>query len=62
MSQVTAELHHKISQFLYQEARFLDDEEWDNWLECYMTPRHLFGCQRGTMMTRLSPTPAPRFP
>mgnify|MGYP003606168600 CR=1 FL=1 len=24
-----------ISQFLYREARFLDDEEWDNWLDCY---------------------------
>lgn len=35
MSQVTAELQHKISQFLYQEARFLDDEQWDDWLNCY---------------------------
>jgi benzoate/toluate 1,2-dioxygenase subunit beta len=24
-----------ISQFLYQEARFLDDEQWDDWLACY---------------------------
>ena len=24
-----------VSQFLYREARFLDDEEWDNWLTCY---------------------------
>ncbi len=24
-----------ISQFLYQEARFLDDEQWDDWLNCY---------------------------
>jgi benzoate/toluate 1,2-dioxygenase beta subunit len=25
----------KVSQFLYQEARFLDDEQWDDWLACY---------------------------
>ena len=24
-----------ISQFLYREARFLDDEQWDNWVSCY---------------------------
>ena len=24
-----------VSQFLYRETRFLDDEEWDNWLTCY---------------------------
>ena len=24
-----------VSQFLYQEARFLDDEQWDDWLACY---------------------------
>lgn len=24
-----------ISAFLYQEARLLDDREWDTWLECY---------------------------
>lgn len=24
-----------ICQFLYQEARFLDDEQWDDWLNCY---------------------------
>ena len=24
-----------VSQFLYREARFLDDEEWDNWITCY---------------------------
>lgn len=24
-----------ISQFLYREARFLDDEQWDDWLNCY---------------------------
>lgn len=24
-----------ITQFLYQEARFLDDEQWDDWLQCY---------------------------
>lgn len=25
----------QISQFLYQEARFLDDEQWDDWIECF---------------------------
>lgn len=25
----------KITAFLYKEARFLDDREWENWLECY---------------------------
>ncbi|EOR05606.1 benzoate 1,2-dioxygenase small subunit [Acinetobacter genomosp. 15BJ] len=24
-----------IAQFLYREARFLDDEQWDDWLNCY---------------------------
>ena len=24
-----------ISQFLYREARCLDDEKWDEWLACY---------------------------
>ncbi|MEC8569347.1 MAG: benzoate 1,2-dioxygenase small subunit, partial [Pseudomonadota bacterium] len=24
-----------ITQFLYREARFLDDEQWDDWLNCY---------------------------
>ncbi len=33
----------QVSQFLYQEARFLDDEQWDDWLACY-APLHRFGC------------------
>ncbi|ENV46165.1 benzoate 1,2-dioxygenase subunit beta [Acinetobacter brisouii CIP 110357] len=32
MSAMTLE---NIAQFLYREARFLDDEQWDNWLQCY---------------------------
>ncbi|MHA3061380.1 benzoate 1,2-dioxygenase small subunit [Acinetobacter sp. ANC 4636] len=32
MSTITLE---NIAQFLYREARFLDDEQWDNWLQCY---------------------------
>ncbi|MGA6138038.1 benzoate 1,2-dioxygenase small subunit [Acinetobacter dispersus] len=24
-----------ITHFLYREARFLDDEQWDDWLNCY---------------------------
>ena len=32
MSDITLE---KVAQFLYQEARFLDDEQWDEWLQCY---------------------------
>lgn len=27
--------YERICQFLYQEARFLDDEQWDQWLQCY---------------------------
>lgn len=32
--------HEKISleniaQFLYRETRFLDDEQWDDWINCY---------------------------
>lgn len=25
----------EISSFLYRESRLLDDEQWDEWLECY---------------------------
>jgi 3-phenylpropionate/cinnamic acid dioxygenase small subunit len=25
----------EVRQFLYREARFLDDKEWENWLELY---------------------------
>lgn len=33
---VNAEISvEKVAQFLYREARFLDDEQWDDWLECY---------------------------
>ena len=32
MSAITLE---NIAQFLYKEARFLDDEQWDDWLQCY---------------------------
>jgi|tagenome__1003787_1003787.scaffolds.fasta_scaffold20309122_2 benzoate/toluate 1,2-dioxygenase subunit beta len=24
-----------VQQFLYREARYLDDKDWDNWLACY---------------------------
>jgi benzoate/toluate 1,2-dioxygenase beta subunit len=27
--------YERVCQFLYQEARFLDDEQWDDWLQCY---------------------------
>lgn len=26
---------HDIHAFLYREARLLDDEQWDDWLQCY---------------------------
>lgn len=32
MSSVAIE---RIAAFLYREARLLDDEQWDDWLECY---------------------------
>ncbi|MGH8466749.1 MAG: benzoate 1,2-dioxygenase small subunit [Pseudomonas sp.] len=25
----------QVRDFLYEEARYLDDNQWDNWLECY---------------------------
>ena len=31
----SVELYHKVTQFLYQETRYLDDEQWDDWLACY---------------------------
>ena len=27
--------YQKICAFLYREARFLDDRDWDDWVECY---------------------------
>lgn len=27
--------YHDIEQFILREARYLDDREWDRWLECY---------------------------
>ena len=27
----------EINAFLYYESRLLDDEQWDEWLECYST-------------------------
>lgn len=27
--------YNAIQQFLYREARYLDDREWEKWLECY---------------------------
>jgi len=27
--------YQEICNFLYQEARFLDDRQWDDWLQCY---------------------------
>jgi hypothetical protein len=28
-----------VQQFLYREARFLDDKDWESWLELYATGR-----------------------
>ena len=36
-----------IAQFLYREARFLDDEQWDDCLNA-MRQKLLSGCQLGT--------------
>ncbi len=27
--------YHDIEQFITREARYLDDRDWDHWLECY---------------------------
>lgn len=40
----------QVSQFLFKEARFLDDEQWDEWLACY-APEASSGCLPGMMMT-----------
>jgi len=44
MSAVTIQ---DIQAFLYREARLLDDEQWDDWLQCY-DPGSASGCPRGT--------------
>jgi benzoate/toluate 1,2-dioxygenase beta subunit len=44
-----------IAQFLYREA-LLDDEQWDDWLECY-APEALSGCQHGMTTIRLTEDP-----
>ena len=48
-----------IEQFLYREARYLDDREFDKWLECY-APTPSSGCRRGTTTTPSSPTRSAR--
>ena len=35
MSQISLELHHQISQFLYREAKALDDWDFRAWLTCW---------------------------
>ncbi len=36
MSEIKKEITiDDVRQFLYREARFLDDEQWDEWLTCY---------------------------
>ena len=35
MNTTTQATLETIAQFLYREARFLDDEQWDEWLSCY---------------------------
>ena len=48
-----------LRQFLYREARFLDDKEWDNWLALY-APNVEFWMP-GTMTINSSPTRRPKF-
>ncbi len=31
----TCNLQQRVEQFLYREARLLDDRQWDDWLACY---------------------------
>jgi benzoate/toluate 1,2-dioxygenase beta subunit len=51
MNTTTQATLENIAQFLYREARFLDDEQWDEWLSCY-SPEASFGCLHG--MTTIS--------
>ena len=45
-----------IAQFLYREARFLDDEQWDQWLACY-SPSACFWMPAGDDDARLTEDP-----
>ncbi len=40
----------QVRQFLYYEARLLDDRQWDEWLSC-TARRWSTGCRRGATMT-----------
>ena len=31
----------QVRDFLFAEARYLDDSQWDNWLECYAADANL---------------------
>lgn len=41
MNTTTQATLENIAQFLYREARFLDDEQWDEWLS-YLFTRGFF--------------------
>ena len=47
--------------FLYREARYLDDREFDKWLECY-APTASSGCRPGMTTTPSSPTLSGKSP
>jgi len=52
---------HEVEQFLYREARMLDDRDFEGWLNCY-SPDAEFWMPLGTMTTPWSPTRSKRYP
>ncbi len=45
-SEVPGEYGNKLVSFYLKRARFLDDEQWDDWLACY-APSASFSCLHG---------------
>ena len=42
--------HDAVRDFLYREARYLDDKQWDEWLELYAADARS-GCRPGMTTT-----------
>ena len=45
---------NEIEQFLYREARYLDDREFEKWLACYAARRRVLDSLRGMTRIRLA--------
>ena len=51
----------RLLDFLYREARLLDDRQWDEWLQCY-SPQAQFWMPFGSQPSRPAPRPQPQTP